>query len=115
MSLYIGANKRTPYKVLKKAVQQGRSSEADPRSRFTPHVSRFLGAMRERRWRAFSASCWLHRLLMPQHGQRPLAENPVGARKTHDQRQQHRQEEAAAKHPWVHAPGKIEHIPQRGP
>jgi len=26
-------------------------------SRFTPHVSRFLGARREHRWRTFSASC----------------------------------------------------------
>ena len=73
-------------------------------SPFTSNVSRFLGA-------AFSASCRLHRLLVPKHSQRPLAENPVGARKTHDQRQQHREEETAAKHPWVYAPWKVEHIP----
>ena len=36
---------------------------------------------------------------------RALAENPVGARKTHDQRQYHRKEETDAKHPWVDAPG----------
>ena len=35
--------------------KQVRSSAADPR--FTPHVSRLLGAKRERRWRTFSAPC----------------------------------------------------------
>ena len=71
--------------------------------------------MRERCWRAFSASCQLHPLFVPKHGQRPLAENPVGAPKTHYQRQQHREEEADAEHPWVYAPGKLEHIPHQGP
>jgi len=35
--------------------RQGRNSAAAPR--FTPHVSRFLGTMRERRRRNFSAFC----------------------------------------------------------
>jgi len=37
--------------------KQGRSSVATFVSRFTTNVSRFLGAMRERSWRTFSASC----------------------------------------------------------
>ena len=82
-----------------------------------PRVARAQGTHRAILpcWRAFSASCWLHPLLVPEHGQRPLAENPVGARKTHNQRQHHREQEANAKYPWVYAPGKIEHIPQHSP
>ena len=40
-------------------------------------------------------------LLVPEHSQRSLAENPVGAGKPHDQREQHREEEADPKHLWV--------------
>ena len=35
-------------------------------------------------------------LLVPEHGQRPLAENPVGAGKPHDQREHHSEDEADA-------------------
>ncbi len=86
IGLYVWNNRSTPRRMLKKARlltrptpagtspahpesaktasspkdapfrRQGRSSVADPR--FTPHVSRLLGARRERRWQAFSAS-WL--------------------------------------------------------
>ena len=40
-------------------------------------------------------------LLVPEHCQWSLAENPVGAGKTHDQCEQHREEEADPKHLWV--------------
>jgi len=43
------------------ALPQGRSSEADPRVRFTPHVSRFLGAKRERRLDEFGESAEIGR------------------------------------------------------
>ena len=52
---------------------------------------------------------------MTKHSQRPLAENSVGAGKPYDQRQRHREEEADAKHLWMYAPGKLEHIPNKCP
>ncbi len=36
---------------------QGRSFGLTHVLRFTPHVSRLLGAKRERRWRTFSTAC----------------------------------------------------------
>src|SRR4029077_20107969 len=54
-------------------------------------------------------------LLVTKYGQRPLAENTVGTRKTHNQCQQHREEKTDTKHLRVHVPGKLEHIPQHGP
>ena len=54
-------------------------------------------------------------LFVAKHGQRPLAENPVGARKTHDQRQQHGEEEGDSEYPRVDAPGKLEHDLHQSP
>ena len=71
--------------------------------------------MRERCWRAFSASCLVHPLLVPEHSQRSLAKNPVGAGKSHDQRERHSEDEADAKDLWVYAPGEVEYIPNQGP
>ena len=57
----------------------------------------------------------LTHLFVPEHSQRSLAENPVGAGKTHDQCEQHREEEADPKHLWVDAPREVEYIPNQGP
>ena len=61
-------------------------------------------------------SIWLGTsLLVPEHSQRSLAENPVGAGKPDYQGEQYREEEADAEYLWVYAPGEVEHIPNQGP
>ena len=104
--------------VVLRMTRMSPSLRASNEGLLRPRVARALGGITGPSplcWWAFSASCWLHRLLVPKHGQRPLAENPVSARKTYDQRQHHCEEEADTKYLWVYAPGKIEHIPQHGP
>jgi hypothetical protein len=54
-------------------------------------------------------------LFVPEHSQRSLAENSVGAGKPDDQREHHREEEADAKHLWMYAPREVEHIPNECP
>src|SRR6185503_1940871 len=66
--------------------------------RFSPHVVPCF----------IPACCSL--LLVTKYGQRPLAENTVGTRKTHNQCQQHREEKTDTKHLRVYVPGKLEHI-----
>jgi len=58
---------------------------------------------------------WMHPLFVAQDGQRPLAENPVGARKPDEEREPHRQEQALPKDQWVQAPGQIEDMAQHRP
>jgi hypothetical protein len=112
IDLYVGDNKSTPCKMLKKIV-----SKAADESKLEAYAQGYVEDFDESRTKlaAFFSILPAASLLVPKDSQRPLAENPVGARKTHDQRQQHREEEPDAKHLWVYAPGKIEHIPQHGP
>jgi hypothetical protein len=59
--------------------KQGHSSAADLVLRFTLHVSRFLGVMRERCWRTFSASCLAHRMTDLLQDSLTTKRLPVGA------------------------------------